>query len=209
MTSEEIRAITFEQDKRGYNVEDVDAFLNQIASEMDQRIRDKEDSDQKMIILAQKVEEYRGQEDTLKTALINAQRMGEMVVHEAKQKADTMVRDATGRSQLLNQQLQDEIVLKRQILESMDEQITQFKTTILNLYKQHIEALSALDAPVEEARGYMDEFDTEHPEYTQVEDQEEVEEAERERERERETEAFSIAEQNLENTSTSANLFND
>ena len=48
-----------------------------------------------MQILAQRIEGYRADEDTLKTALLNAQRLGENVIHEAKQKAEGILREAS------------------------------------------------------------------------------------------------------------------
>ncbi|MDL2218871.1 DivIVA domain-containing protein [Ruminococcaceae bacterium OttesenSCG-928-O06] len=188
MTAEDIRNTRFAQVRKGYNTEDVDDFLLQIASEVErlqtelemarlegdgvadrmqealtEAIAAKEDAEAKMYILAEKVEEYRGMEDTLKTALINAQRMGETVVHEAKQKAEQMLREATGQSELLRQKAEREIVRERATLEDILGEVNRFKTTILNLYKQHIESLSALDAPntraeevLEETKKYKD-----------------------------------------------------
>lgn len=162
MTSEDIRKTTFEKGMRGYRVEDVDDFLLQVSKEVDaltaqleEAIHDKEEMQNKLYILAEKVEEYRGQEDTLKTALINAQRMGETVVHEAKQKADAMVREASGKAQLLREQAEAEILGEQHALESMSAEVTRFKATILNLYKQHIESLSALEPPVEHANEFL------------------------------------------------------
>lgn len=176
MTAEDVRSVTFEQVRKGYKPEDVDDFLLQVATDMnrleaerdtalaekaamvaelnallierDNALAFKEDAEAKMYVLAGKVEEYRGQEETLKTALINAQRMGETVVYEAKQKADSMLRDATLRADMLRQGAEDDSERERQTLESLQSEVKNFKTTILNLYKQHIESLSALDPPV-------------------------------------------------------------
>lgn len=186
MTSEDVRSVTFEQTRKGYRIEDVDDFLQQVANEMDRIEADrdkayadrdqayadrdktiadreplmvelqdahaaKEDVEGKLYVLAAKVEEYRSQEETLKTALINAQRMGETVVHEAKQKADQMLREATGASELLRQKAEQDAEKERGMLEGMVTEVNRFKSTILNLYKQHIESLSALDPPVARA----------------------------------------------------------
>lgn len=185
MTSEDIRKVTFEKTMRGYRPEDVDDFLNQAAASMDeltmqmnqlsgqinQLNAEKEslsaerdaalasvgEMENKMFVLAEKVEEYRDQEDTLKTALINAQRMGETVVHEAKQKADNMIREATGTTELLRQQAEQDIAREQLVLEKMQVAVARFKSTVLNLYKQHIESLSALDAPVEKISEFIEE----------------------------------------------------
>lgn len=181
MTSEDIRSVTFEKSMRGYRVEDVDDFLLQVANQLDELSQANEaakaaqqDMESKMYILAQKVEEYRGEEDTLKTALINAQRMGETVVKEAKQKAETLVRDATGQAELLREQAEQEILHEQIILEKLQSEVTRFKATVLNLYKQHIESLSALDAPV----AHVDEFLRENADELFAEEEVEYEEYE-------------------------------
>lgn len=196
MTSEDVRSVTFEQIRKGYRIEDVDDFLQQVANEMDRIEADrdkayldrdkamadreplivelqnaqaaKEDAEGKLYVLASKVEEYRGQEETLKTALINAQRMGETVVHEAKQKADQMLREATGASELLRQKAEQDAEKERGMLEGMVTEVNRFKSTILNLYKQHIESLSALDPPVARAEEVLKEQPESKPEATEV-----------------------------------------
>ncbi|NLW78415.1 MAG: DivIVA domain-containing protein [Ruminococcaceae bacterium] len=171
MTSQEIRTVTFEQTKKGYRQEDVDDFLSKVAGDIDAltAARDaalaekaaaeaaREDAESKMYILAEKAEEYRGQEDILKTALINAQRMGETVVHEAKQKADQMLREATGQAELLRQRAEAEINRERQTLDNLVAEVARFKSTVLNLYKQHIESMSALDPPLNHAEQVLEE----------------------------------------------------
>ncbi len=170
MTSDDIRNVTFEKGMRGYRPEDVDSFMLEVAhrleeveAERDSAVAAKKDIEGKMYILAQKVEEYRGQEDTLKTALINAQRMGETVVKEAKQKAEMLVREATGQAELLREQAEQEILHEQAVLEKMQGEVTRFKATVLNLYKQHIESLSALDAPVARVDEYFEENQQDFP----------------------------------------------
>ncbi|MDL2254123.1 DivIVA domain-containing protein [Ruminococcaceae bacterium OttesenSCG-928-I18] len=171
MNSENIRNVDFDIVRRGYNKVDVDDYLQKVAAyvdeltlerdnligERDAALEAKSSTESKMLVLAQKVEEYRGEEDTLKTALINAQRMGETVVHEAKQKADALVREANGTAQLLREQAEEEIARERLTLEKLQAEVTRFKATILNLYKQHIESLSALDEPVSQIDEIMEE----------------------------------------------------
>ncbi len=182
MTTEEIRATSFDVVRKGYNPEDVMAFQQELADEIDRLTEEleiaaaqrdealiakesaetamltlKDDYDAKMYVLAEKVEEYRGQEDILKTALINAQRMGETVVHEAKQKAEQILRESTGQAELLRQKAEREIARERETLEHILGEVNKFKTTILNLYKLHIESLSELDAPIQRAEQLLEE----------------------------------------------------
>ena len=87
MNAEDIRNVTFDKVMRGYRPEEVDAYLDQVAAELERLQTEKADAEKKMYILAEKVDQYRNDEETLKTALLNAQRMGESVIHEARQKS--------------------------------------------------------------------------------------------------------------------------
>lgn len=158
MTSEDVRNTRFELVRKGYSPEEVDDFMEMAAIQIDALTAEKEDYETKLRVLAQKVEEYRGQEDTLKTAMINAQRMGETIMHEAKQKAEGLIRDAEGKSQLLHQQAEQEIKNEQFMLEKLREEVTRFRTTVLSLYKQHIESFSALDAPVVRVEEFLTEY---------------------------------------------------
>ena len=148
LSSEEIRSVTFEKAMRGYRTEDVDAFLEQVAAGVDQLVAEKADVEKKLYILAQKVEEYRAEEDTLKSALINAQRLGENVIHEAKAKADSVVREATGKAQRILDAAADREREEEDKLRQLEAEVASFKGSILSLYQQHIESLSELDRRV-------------------------------------------------------------
>lgn len=144
LTSNEIRTVSFDKTLRGYRCEDVEAFLQQVADQFDQQEATVADLEKKLHILAQKIEQYRADEDTLKTALLNAQRMGENVIHEAKQKADSILREATLKSESLNEQAKAQVMEQKMELERVQAEVAHFKASVLSLYKSHIESLSTL-----------------------------------------------------------------
>ena len=159
ISPEEIRSVSFERNMRGYRCDDVDDFLQQVAQDMEDLAgqiamlkKQKEESDQKLYILAQKIEEYRGEEDTLKTALLNAQRMGENVIREAKQKAESILRDANIKADDITHDAREQVEEYTAELERVQAEVAHFKASVLGLYKQHIESLSTLpgEEPEEE-----------------------------------------------------------
>lgn len=153
ISPQEIRSVTFDKVMRGYRPEDVDAFLQQVAQEMEQLAADNADKEKKLYILAEKIEEYRRDEDNLKTALLNAQRMGESVIREAKQKAESLLREAGIRADTLTRVAQEQNEEQQQELERVKAEVAHFKNTLLAMYKQHIELISGLpgDEEAEEA----------------------------------------------------------
>ena len=88
LTPDRIREKTFQTTGRGsYRAEDVDRFLSEVAASYEQMFKENTDLIKKISILAKKVEEYRADEDSLKMALLNAQKLADKIVAEAKETA--------------------------------------------------------------------------------------------------------------------------
>ena len=157
-TAEEIRQITFEKVMRGYRTEDVEAFIENIADEFDSLEKEKKDLEEKLYVLAEKVEQYKQEEESIKTTLINAQRLGESIVADAKTKADTVIREATIKKNDIISSAYAEIEGTDEVLHRLKKEVSDFKRTVLGLYKSHIEILGTLpeekekvvEEPVEE-----------------------------------------------------------
>ncbi len=88
LTPDKIRQKSFQTTGRGsYRAEDVDAFFVEVSSAYEQMYRENADLIKKISILAKKVEEYRADEDSLKMALLKAQKLADNIVAEAKETA--------------------------------------------------------------------------------------------------------------------------
>lgn len=88
LTPERIKERTFQTAGRGsYRAEDVDSFMNEVSASYEQMYKENTDLIKKISILAKKVEEYRADEDSLKMALLNAQKLADKIVAEAKETA--------------------------------------------------------------------------------------------------------------------------
>ena len=55
-------------------------------------------------MLADKLEEYRSSEDSLRTVLLGAQKLGDNIIRESKAKAEVMMQEATSKSESLLQE---------------------------------------------------------------------------------------------------------
>lgn len=150
LTAEEIREVTFDKTMRGYRIEDVQAFLEEVASQMEALSAEKEELEKKVYVLAEKVAEYRKDEDNLKTALINAQRLGEQVIQEARQKAEKLLRDAGQKAERAAEEAKNRVEDEQLNLARIQAEVAQFKGNVLSLYKQHIDSLSTLPDETEE-----------------------------------------------------------
>ncbi len=151
VTAHDVHTITFDKTMRGYSVEQVDEFLEKAAAQLEQdeaRISELTQSNAasqaKAAELDKKLENYVSYEDALKAALLNAQRMGENVIREAKQKADALVREASIRADDIARAAESKNEEQTIELERIKSEVAQFKSNVLSLYKAHIESLSTL-----------------------------------------------------------------
>lgn len=102
MTGKEILEAEFEKaGLRGYRADQVDALLQSIASFVDKQSAEIKDLTYKVQILADKIEEYKKEEENITDALLGAQKMGSSILHEAKAKAESLDRQSKTASQEL------------------------------------------------------------------------------------------------------------
>lgn len=151
VTAQEVHNVTFDKSLRGYNLDQVDDFLDRVAEQLaanEKKFAELEQSNEelraKLLEFARKLESYRNDEDALKSALLNAQRMGENVIREARQKADAIEREARIRSEDIVRVGAEKIKEQEIELARIKGEVAQFKANVLGLYKNHIESLSTL-----------------------------------------------------------------
>ena len=102
LTPEKIKEKSFQTTGRGsYRAEDVDSFLSEVSASYEQMFRENGDLIKKISILAKKVEEYRADEESLKMALLNAQKLADKITAEAKENAEKELADAKAETEKL------------------------------------------------------------------------------------------------------------
>ena len=69
IASEDVRRVTFDRAMRGYRCEDVDDYLKQVADSMDELAANNDEMQKKLVILAQRIDQYRADEDALSTSM--------------------------------------------------------------------------------------------------------------------------------------------
>lgn len=95
ITAQDIREKTFEKATfGGYAMNEVDDFLDELASDLAASQKENDTLRAKMKILAAKIEEYRGSEEAMHLALVTAQKVAKNITDESQAKADTLVSDA-------------------------------------------------------------------------------------------------------------------
>ena len=94
-TPQQIEQISFRKQKfNGYNMEDVDQFLEPLTEDYITLYKENALLKSKMKVLVAKLEEYRNNEASMKDAIVNAQKTCDKMVKEAEAKCTQMLTDA-------------------------------------------------------------------------------------------------------------------
>jgi DivIVA domain-containing protein len=95
VNAKDIVSKEFDTVKRGgYDAAEVDTFLKDVSIEYKKMQNENEELEKKLEVLAEKIREYRKDEDALRDALLIAKKQGIAVVNEAKEDAEKIRKEA-------------------------------------------------------------------------------------------------------------------
>ncbi len=128
----------------GYKCEAVDSFLDTVAADYQKLYDENLALTKKMNLLVEKITEYRKDEEYLKSAMLEAQRLVEISTKEAKTKAEEIISEANAKAEEIIQNAVNASQAADEHYESMRVEVNSFRNQLLTTYKSHIEIISAL-----------------------------------------------------------------
>ena len=155
MTAKDIRELRFEKAAWGYRPEDIDEFLGKLEATFQEIDNEREDSNHKIQLLADKVREYMKDEDAIKDAWVGAQKEGhrilddanekaEQIISKAKEEAARMIDEATEEHEAMMERNRAEIAQEQDNLARARQMVADFKRSLFDMYKGHLEMISAM-----------------------------------------------------------------
>ena len=167
-TPQEVSEKTFPKSSSfssGYDLAAVDEFLDTLTEDYTALYKENAALKAKLKILAEKLEEYRATEDTMRSMLLAAQKMAASMTDEAKEKSEKMLAEARSqREQILeeaqnaaavaNRDFQQKTEAARQKLSAAEEAMKDYVAKSLSLCRtqmQFLEQLPHSDLPAQES----------------------------------------------------------
>jgi cell division initiation protein len=112
LTPLDIHHKEFRHSLRGYNEEEVDQFLDQVADEFERLFKENIDLSERLEALQNKVNEFEMQRQTINNTLVTAQRSADDIVVRANGEADSIVAHANARAKEI---VNDALAKKQQV----------------------------------------------------------------------------------------------
>ena len=160
LTIDEIKEISFRRaGKNGYNAADVDEFIDEVTATVEQLIAEKNDYIRKMDILANKVDQYRKDEETLRNAVYTAEKLKEDKIKEAESKAEYIIKSAEQKRRTILTEAEMATEREKDKFEAMQADTAKLREAILAIYAEHtaiVQKLPTMD-DVKETREKLDE----------------------------------------------------
>jgi cell division initiation protein len=119
VTPLDLRQQRFNTVMRGYDRGEVTAFLNEVADDYENALREADRLRQEVAKLEAVLAEHRGQERNLRNTLLTAQKMADEVKDQATVEAERVIKEAESRADLIVQKSQGRIEDMQREIEGM------------------------------------------------------------------------------------------
>ena len=137
ITTKDIKKRDFKKSIRGYDMNEVDAFLDMVSSHYEKLLIENKTLSEKIKTLLGDIEVYKENESNLQRAIIKSQDIAEEVIQNAKKRAENIVREAELDTRKTKQDFENEILTKKQDLEEIkmrnDKIIEDIKSIIIDI----------------------------------------------------------------------------
>lgn len=117
MTPQEVAGCTFSKAVMGgYSMAAVDDFLDKLTDDYKELYSENAALKQKLKTVVERLEEYKGMEDTMRSTLLTAQKMANSLVAEAEAQRDALIANAADAAQARLAEIQAEVAAQEQRL---------------------------------------------------------------------------------------------
>lgn len=119
ISPKDIKKNDFKKNFRGYDPNEVDAFLETVSLRYERLFEENSMLSEKVKSLTSDVDVYKENESTLQKAIVKTQDMSEEIISNAKKRAENIIKEAELNSQKVMQEVDKDIMTKKQELEEM------------------------------------------------------------------------------------------
>lgn len=151
ITPNEISNKDFKKVFRGYDIDEVDEFLEQIVEEYEKLYKENITNKEKVAALNEKLEHYSNMENTLQSTLLLAQSAAEQAKESSKKEAELIIKDAQETAAGIIKKAEDRVAEINKEYEILKQQFNMFKSRFVGLLQAQMDSIekSAIDLGVE------------------------------------------------------------
>lgn len=157
----ELKNKAFSKAVRGYSVAEVDEHIDFIIEKYTEMYRTNDELERRLKLALAQLDDYKKDENSIRTALIDAQKASAKIISEANERAELVARSTKESCDKAIAELRDEIKAERDKLYRIQRMVSNFKSKIFLEYQSHIQNIEKI-APDINANGEWDMSDEDY-----------------------------------------------
>lgn len=140
----ELKNKTFSKAVRGYNPTEVSEYIEFMVEKYTEIYRANNELERKLKLVAAKLEEIKEDEESIRNTLLKAQKMGEQIISEASKRADGITASVQERCDAIIEDFKEQARDEKDELWKIRTFVLDFKRTLFDAYREHIQSLQAI-----------------------------------------------------------------
>ena len=146
----ELKNKDFSKVMRGYNPAEVDEHIAFIIDKYTELYRENDELERKLKTAYAKLDEIKNEEESIRNAMVNAQRASNKIMTEANDRADIIINTARKSCDRILADFRKKIQEERAVLGALNSAITEFKDKLFKTYNSHISFVEGIELLDEE-----------------------------------------------------------
>ncbi len=142
----ELKSKTFTKAVRGYNIAEVDEYMDFVLGKYTELFRKNFELEQQLRAALEVKNELEGEKDSVRGALVNAQKVAARIIEKANERAEGIIDSAKVGCNTILDDFNVQIDAERETLLSLRKQVAELKKELFEKYKEHIELVEKLTA---------------------------------------------------------------
>lgn len=145
----ELKNKTFTKSMRGYNPVEVDEYIEFVIEKYTEIYRENDELERKLKTAVAQLDEIKGDEDSIRSALIDAKRAAANIRSEAEDRAEAIIRSAKSSCNTILADFNTKIEEGRAALVELKRDTIDLKRELFDRYSEHIKYLDKLTEGIE------------------------------------------------------------
>lgn len=145
LTAMDINNKEFKRSLRGYECDEVDEFLDQIAEDYETVYKENSSLKEKIELLEEKLKYYSQLEDNIQKTLLMAQTAAEQAKTTAQSEAELIVRQANETAQKIIDKAHNEVIKIQDDYENIKQDFLRFRTQYKNFMNTQLDTFNCLE----------------------------------------------------------------
>lgn len=145
LTAMDITSKEFRKTLRGFDPDEVDEFLNQIADSYEEMYKENSTLKEKNTILKEKIEHYAHIEETIQNTLVLAQNAADQAKQSAKKEAELMIKNANDSAQKIIDKANEDVVKINSDYDKIKQEFIKFRSKYRTFINAQMDMFNSLE----------------------------------------------------------------